>query len=37
MPQANKIDRGASASPKGIMSALNKRIAVPLGADDDIF
>src|ERR1700733_1505939 len=37
MLQSDEIERGASASPKRIMSALDKRIAVPLGADDDIF
>jgi hypothetical protein len=37
MAQSNEIERGASAPPKRIMSALDKRIAVPLRADNDIF
>src|SRR3984885_13915710 len=37
MPQSDKIERGASAQPKPVASALDERIAGSLGADHDIF
>src|SRR3984885_11372735 len=37
LPQSNEIERGARASPERVASTVDKYIAIPLGADDDVF
>ena len=37
VPQSYEVECGAGAAPKRVVTALDQRIAVALGADHDIF